>query len=49
MLRLSYLIQYCTGEAKRSIEDCVVLPSENRYKRAKKILLTPYGKPHLVA
>ena len=48
-LRLSYLIQYCTGEAKRSIDDCVVLPPEDGYQRAKKILLTRYGKPHLVA
>ena len=48
-LRLSYLIQYCEGEAKRSIEDCVVLSSENGYNRAKSILATRYGKPHLVA
>ena len=48
-LKLSYLIQYCEGEAKRSIEDCVVLPPENGYARARSILQARYGKPHLVA
>jgi hypothetical protein len=48
-LRLSYLIQYCVGDARRSIEDCVVLPSDEGYVRAKQILLSRYGKPHLVA
>jgi hypothetical protein len=47
-LRLSYLIQYCSGDAKCSVEDCVVLPPKEWYVRAKQILLSRYGKPHLV-
>lgn len=48
-VKLSYLIQYCQGDARRSIEDCVVMPSAEGYVRAKQILKTRYGKPHLVA
>ncbi|XP_045213227.2 uncharacterized protein LOC123564038 [Mercenaria mercenaria] len=48
-LRLSYLVQFCNGDARRSIEDCVVLPSDEGYVRAKQILQGRYGKPHLVA
>ena len=31
-LRLSYLIQYCNGEAKSSIEDCVLLEQSDGYE-----------------
>ncbi|XP_060560451.1 uncharacterized protein LOC132720344 [Ruditapes philippinarum] len=48
-LRLSYLIQYCTGEAKSCIEDCVLLESDVGYARAREILKTRYGKPHVIA
>jgi hypothetical protein len=48
-LKLSYLIQFCQGDAKRSIEDCVVLPTEEGFERAKPILKSRYGQPHLVA
>ena len=50
-LRLSYLIQYCNGEAKSSIQDCVLLePSHcDGYKRARSILYSRYGRPHVVA
>ncbi|XP_052778085.1 uncharacterized protein LOC128215438 [Mya arenaria] len=37
------------GDARKSVEDCVVLSSDEGYARAKPILLTRYGKPHLVA
>lgn len=47
--RLSYLIQYCVGEAKSSIEDCVLLDSYEGYKRAKSILYSRYGRPHVIA
>ena len=47
-LRLSYLIQYCEGEAKESIEDCVLLEDEG-YKRARTILHSRYGRPHIIA
>ncbi|MCG8069349.1 MAG: DUF1759 domain-containing protein, partial [Candidatus Thiodiazotropha taylori] len=48
-LRLSYLIQYCNGEAKSSIEDCVLLDPSDGYKRARSILYSRYGRPHVVA
>ena len=48
-LRLSYLIQYCNGEAKSSIEDCVLLEPSDSYKRARSILYSRYGRPHVVA
>lgn len=48
-LRLSYLIQYCTGEAKSCIEDCVLLDSDVGYNRAKSILQSRYGRPHVIA
>ena len=47
-LRLSYLIQYCTGEAKRSIEDCVLLEPTEGYLRAKQILQENFGRPHII-
>ena len=37
-LRLSYFIQFCTGDARSSIEDCVVLPQDEGYVLAKQIL-----------
>lgn len=48
-LRLSYLIQYCKGEAKSSIEDCVLLEPKEGYLKAREILFSRYGKSHLVA
>ncbi|CAG2254433.1 unnamed protein product [Mytilus edulis] len=48
-LRLSYLIQYCRGEAKCCIEDCVLLDSDEGYKRARAILYSRYGRPHVIA
>ena len=48
-LRLSYLIQYCLGEAKHCIEDCVLLEPTEGYRRAREILQTRYGKPHVIS
>ncbi|XP_053406602.1 uncharacterized protein LOC128559321 [Mercenaria mercenaria] len=48
-LRLSYLIQYCDGEAKSAIEDCVLLSPSEGYKRARDILYSRYGRPHNIA
>lgn len=48
-LGLSYLIRYCKGEAKSSIEDCVLLESKEGYLKAREILFSRYGKSHLVA
>lgn len=47
--RLSYLIQYCVGEAKNSIEDCVLLDTNEGYNRARSILFSRYGRPHVIA
>ena len=48
-LRLSNLIQYFVGEAKCCIEDCVLLDPDVGYKRAREILQSRYGRPHLIA
>ena len=48
-LKLSYLIQYCTDEARSCIEDCVLLDSDVGYNRAKAILQSRYGRPHVIA
>lgn len=47
-LRLSYLIQYCNGEAKSCIEDCVLLEPSDGYKRARSILYSRYGRPYVI-
>ncbi|CAG2248710.1 unnamed protein product [Mytilus edulis] len=46
-LKLSYLIQYCKGEAKSSIEDCVLLEKKG-YERARSILHSRYGRSHMI-
>ena len=33
-LKLSYLIQHCSGDAKKLIKDCVLLPTEIAYDTA---------------
>ena len=48
-LKLNYLIQHCNGEAKASIEDCVVLEPTDGYQKAKKILKRRYGRPWQIA
>ena len=48
-LRLSYLIQFCEGEAKRLIEDCVLLSPQEGYQKAMNLLESRYGKPHVIA
>ena len=48
-LKLNYLIQLCQGDARSCIEDCVILPPYDGFPRAKEILRSRYGKPHLVA
>ena len=43
--KLSYLIQYCTGEARSLIEDCVMLDPEEGFVEALRLLKNEYGKP----
>ena len=47
-MRLTYLIQFCTGKAKESIEDCVLIRSGSGYKAAKDILAKQFGQNHQV-
>ena len=47
--RLMYLIYCCSGEAKRAIEDCVLLPDDICYDRAVHILHQQFGRPHDIA
>jgi len=43
-VRLSYLIQYCTGKAKDAIENCVILPGAEGYRAARDILKRNFGQ-----
>ena len=47
-LRLSYLIQYCTGKAKEAIENCVILPGAEGYKAARDILKRNFAQRHVI-
>ncbi len=47
--KLAYLVQFCQGEAKEAIKDCVVLPPNSGYDTAKNILKAKYGRPHVIA
>ena len=46
--RLNYLIQYCKGAARQAIEHCIIMPTEEGYKRAKEILRKNFGRNHVV-
>ena len=48
-VKLSYLIQYCEGEAKDCIDHCVILDPSEGYLAAHKILDERYGRPHVIA
>jgi hypothetical protein len=45
-IRLSYLIQYTDGAAREAIENCVILPADVGYARAKEILRKTFGQKH---
>ena len=47
-VRLSYLIQHCTGKAKEAIENCVILPGAEGYKAARDILKRNFGQRHVI-
>jgi len=47
--RLMYLLSYCEGRAKECIECCVLLPSDEGYSRARKILANQFGQPHVIS
>ena len=47
-VRLSYLIQHCTGKAKEAIENWVILPGAEGYKAARDILKRNFGQRHVI-
>ena len=48
--KLTYLIQQCTGKARESIKNCIIISDkETAYKRAKEILHSRYGQKHVIA
>ena len=48
-LKLTYLIQHCTGDAKKLVKDCVLLPAEVAYDTALTKLERRFGQNHLIA
>ena len=46
--RLSYLIQFCEGEAKECISDFVIQHPSEGYRNAKEALKNRYGRPHTI-
>ena len=47
--KLTYLIQYCEGESRSLIENCIMMNSTEGLKEAKRLLEQEYGKPHDIA
>ncbi len=47
--KLSYLIQYCSGDAKEAIVDCVFMEPEAGYMTARDILKRQFGSPHIIS
>ena len=47
-VRLTYLIQFCTGTAKEAISNCVMLPEKEAYLKAREILHNLYGQSHII-
>ena len=49
-LRLTYLIQLCTGKAREAIKNCAIItPPEQGYEKAKEILYHKFGRKHVIA
>ena len=48
-LKLTYLIQHCSGDAKKLIKDCVLLPTDSAYGVALEKLENRFGQNHLIA
>ncbi|CAL8069403.1 unnamed protein product [Calicophoron daubneyi] len=49
MARLSFLIQYCRGLARRAIEGCAILSSDEGYSKARSILKSRFGQRYVIA
>ena len=48
-LKLTYLLQHCTGKAKDLIDDCVMLEPTDGFHTAMERLHECYGKSHVIA
>ena len=48
-VKLTYLIQHCSGEAKKAIQDCVLLPPIQGYETAMNTLRDRFGSNHMIA
>ncbi|VDP48242.1 unnamed protein product, partial [Echinostoma caproni] len=48
-MRLSFLVQYSSGEAKRAIESCLIMDPEEGFTEALNILRKWFGRPHMLA
>ena len=46
--KLLYLLQYTTGDAKKTIECCVVMDPSNGYMAARKFLKERFGHPYTI-
>ena len=46
--RLQLLIQFCTGKAKRLIENCILMEPEEGYRTAKRLLAERFGDKYKV-
>ncbi|CAB4009643.1 Hypothetical predicted protein [Paramuricea clavata] len=47
-VKLSFLIQYTSGKAREAIENCVILPADEGYAKAKEILRKNFGQKHII-
>jgi hypothetical protein len=47
-VRLAYLIQFCIGTAKEAISKCFMLPEQEGYAKARKILHNSFGQSHII-
>ncbi|XP_078372731.1 uncharacterized protein LOC144656384, partial [Oculina patagonica] len=47
--KLMYLLQYTTGEAKKTIHCCVVMDPSRGYQSARKLLKERFGHPYTIA
>ena len=48
-IKLSRLLQYCTGKAKRAIRFCSLIDGDQGYTEARNILKKRFGNQHLIA
>ena len=46
--RLARLAQLCTGEAAEVVDSCMLLPADEGYPRARRLLEDKYGQTHII-